>query len=60
MQKVTRRVFNKRIENKKILEAEPFVKTGISEACIGDIVAMCCKTGREAVEFLRQDYRIKI
>lgn len=40
------------MSNKKVLEADPFVKTGISEACIGDIVAMCCKTGREAVEFL--------
>lgn len=38
--------------NKKILKADPFVKTGISEACIGDIVAMCCKTSREAVKFL--------
>lgn len=33
-------------------EADPFVPTGISEACIGDIVAMCCATAREGIEFL--------
>lgn len=37
---------------KEVLDKDPFVEDGISEACIGDIVAMNCKTSREGVKFL--------
>ena len=36
----------------KAEDADPFVETGISEACIGDIIALNCKTARESVDFL--------
>ena len=40
------------IAHKEAIEADPFVKTGISEACIGDVVAMSCTSAEGAVKFL--------
>lgn len=40
--------------NEAAKAGDPYVETGISEACIGDLVAQCCATAPEAVDLIER------